>query len=223
MAKPRRGDVLELDDRRPRVRRRGGRPRSEATSCSSAAACPGDRCARGHRGALALRPGVIEAVETPPPTGSRRPAPISGAAAAAGCSTSAYPAQLAFKEKQVRDCLTRSAGWRRSSCGRSCRRPSPTATGTRWSSRSPPGAPGTRRSGCTTRRALRRRPRHRALPAAVGDDERAARRGARPGPGAAALRLRPGVRARACSASSRCARAGAPARPWSTSSPPRPT
>src|SRR5256885_1706791 len=54
--------------------------------------------------------GVIEAIETPSP--DRVDAPCAYFGRCGGCRLQhvAYPAQLAFKEKQVRDCLERIGG-----------------------------------------------------------------------------------------------------------------
>ena len=91
----------------------------------------------------------------------------------------AYPAQLAFKDQAGRATASQRLGGLgavRAAADRRARRRS-SATATRWSSRWPGAtAPADR---APRGRALRRRARHRALPAPVGDDERAPRRGAR--------------------------------------------
>ena len=54
--------------------------------------------------------GVIEAVETPAPDRIEAPCPYFGRCGGCRLQHVAYPAQLAFKEKQVRDCLERLGG-----------------------------------------------------------------------------------------------------------------
>jgi 23S rRNA (uracil1939-C5)-methyltransferase len=72
---------------------------------------PGDRLrimvveARGRYGR-----GRIEAVLTPSPDRVEAPCPYFGQCGGCRLQHQAYPAQLAFKEKQVRDCLTRLGG-----------------------------------------------------------------------------------------------------------------
>ena len=73
------------------------------------------------------------------------------------------------------------------------------------------------------RRALRRRARHRALLAAVRDDEHAARRAPAPGPRAGAVGVGSADRARPAALRHPARGAAIPARPWSTSWPPPPT
>jgi len=53
---------------------------------------------------------VIEAVETPSPDRVDAPCPYFGRCGGCRLQHLAYPAQLAFKEKQVRDCLERLGG-----------------------------------------------------------------------------------------------------------------
>jgi 23S rRNA (uracil1939-C5)-methyltransferase len=54
--------------------------------------------------------GVIELVETPSPQRVEAPCPYFGRCGGCRLQHVAYPAQLAFKEKQVRDCLERIGG-----------------------------------------------------------------------------------------------------------------
>src|SRR5207253_1470492 len=54
--------------------------------------------------------GVIEAVETPSPDRIEAPCPYFGRCGGCRLQHLAYSAQLAFKEKQVRDCLERLGG-----------------------------------------------------------------------------------------------------------------
>src|SRR5262245_27236093 len=110
MAKPRRREVLELtvDD----LAFGGeGVGRVEGYVVFVRGALPGDRLririveARSRFGR-----GVIESIESPSP--DRVDAPCAYFGRCGGCRLQhlAYPAQLAFKEKQVRDCLERIGG-----------------------------------------------------------------------------------------------------------------
>ena len=110
MAKPRRGEVLDLtvDD----LAFGGeGVGRVEGYVVFVRGALPGDRLrvriveARSRFGR-----GVIESIEAPSP--DRVSAPCAYFGRCGGCRLQhlAYPAQLAFKEKQVRDCLERIGG-----------------------------------------------------------------------------------------------------------------
>src|SRR5213594_2482477 len=110
MAKPRRGDVLDLtiDD----LAFGGeGVGRVEGYVIFVRGALPGDRVrvriveARSRFGR-----GVIESIEFP--STDRVDAPCAYFGRCGGCRLQhlAYPAQLAFKEKQVRDCLERIGG-----------------------------------------------------------------------------------------------------------------
>src|SRR5262249_33674616 len=112
MAKPRRGEVLELtvDD----LAFGGeGVGRVEGYVVFVRGALPGDRLririveARSRFGR-----GVIESIESPSP--DRVDAPCAYFGRCGGCRLQhlAYPAQLVFKEKQVRDCLERIGGAR---------------------------------------------------------------------------------------------------------------
>src|SRR5882672_7156923 len=110
MAKPRRGDVLDLtiDD----LAFGGeGVGRVEGYVIFVRGVVPGDRVrvrvveARSRFGRA-----VIEALETPSPSRVEAPCPYFGRCGGCRLQHIAYPAQLAFKEKQVRDCLERIGG-----------------------------------------------------------------------------------------------------------------
>jgi 23S rRNA (uracil1939-C5)-methyltransferase len=110
MAKPRRGDTLELivDD----LAFGGeGVGRVDGYVVFVRGGLPGDRLqitvteARGRYGR-----GTISAVLTPSPDRVAAPCPYFGQCGGCRLQHLAYPAQLAFKEKQVRDCLTRLGG-----------------------------------------------------------------------------------------------------------------
>ncbi|HSE93007.1 MAG TPA: 23S rRNA (uracil(1939)-C(5))-methyltransferase RlmD [Methylomirabilota bacterium] len=107
MAKPRRGDVLELpiDD----LAFGGeGVGRVDGYVLFVRGGVPGDRLrvrvteTRARHGR-----GVIEAVETSSPARVEPPCPYFGRCGGCRLQHVAYEAQLAFKEKQVRDCLER--------------------------------------------------------------------------------------------------------------------
>jgi 23S rRNA (uracil1939-C5)-methyltransferase len=110
MAKPRRGDTLELvvDDLAF-----GGEAvgRVDGYVVFVRGGLPGDRLrvtvteTRGRYGR-----GTIEAVLTPSPDRVEPPCQYFGRCGGCRLQHLAYPAQLAFKEKQVRDCLTRLGG-----------------------------------------------------------------------------------------------------------------
>ena len=110
MAKPRRGDTLELvvDDLAF-----GGEAvgRVDGYVVFVRGGLPGDRLrvtvteTRGRYGR-----GTIEAVLTPSPDRVEAPCQYFGRCGGCRLQHLAYPAQLAFKEKQVRDCLTRLGG-----------------------------------------------------------------------------------------------------------------
>ena len=110
MAKPRRGDTLELvvDD----LAFGGeGVGRVNGYVIFVRGGLPGDRLqvtvteARGRYGR-----GTISAVLTPSPDRVEAPCPYFGQCGGCRLQHFAYAAQLAFKEKQVRDCLTRLGG-----------------------------------------------------------------------------------------------------------------
>ncbi len=110
MAKPRRGDTLELvvDD----LAFGGeGVGRVDGYVIFVRGGLPGDRLqvtvteARGRYGR-----GTISAVLTPSPDRVDAPCPYFGQCGGCRLQHLAYAAQLAFKEKQVRDCLTRLGG-----------------------------------------------------------------------------------------------------------------
>src|SRR5256886_671598 len=110
MAKPRRGDSLELviDD----LAFGGeGVGRVNGYVVFVRGAVPGDRVrvklvdARSRFGRA-----VIESIEVPSPDRVEPPCPYFGRCGGCRLQHIAYPAQLAFKEKQVRDCLERIGG-----------------------------------------------------------------------------------------------------------------
>ncbi len=110
MAKPRRGDSLELtiDD----LAFGGeGVGRVDGYVVFVRGGVPGDRLrvkldeSRSRFGRAA-----IEAVETPSPDRVEAPCPYFGRCGGCRLQHVAYPAQLAFKAKQVRDCLERLGG-----------------------------------------------------------------------------------------------------------------
>jgi len=110
MTKPRRGDTLELvvDD----LAFGGeGVGRADGYVVFVRGGLPGDRLrvtlteARGRYGR-----GTIVEVLTPSPDRVEAPCPYFGRCGGCRLQHLAYPAQLAFKEKQVRDCLTRLGG-----------------------------------------------------------------------------------------------------------------
>ena len=110
MTKPRRGDILELviDD----LAFGGeGVGRVSGYVVFVRGAVPGDRVratlvdARSRFGRA-----VIESIETPSPDRVEPPCPYFGRCGGCRLQHVAYPAQLAFKEKQVRDCLERIGG-----------------------------------------------------------------------------------------------------------------
>ncbi|PYM20369.1 MAG: 23S rRNA (uracil(1939)-C(5))-methyltransferase RlmD [Candidatus Rokuibacteriota bacterium] len=110
MAKPKRGDLLELvvDD----LAFGGeGVGRADGYVVFVRGGLPGDRLrvrvteARGRFGR-----GVIDTVLSPSPDRVEAPCPYFGSCGGCRLQHLAYPAQLAFKEKQVRDCLTRLGG-----------------------------------------------------------------------------------------------------------------
>src|SRR6266850_1181082 len=110
MAKPRRGESLELtiDD----LAFGGeGVGRVEGYVLFVRGAVPGDRVlvkvveARSRFGRA-----VIESLESPSPDRIEAPCPYFGRCGGCRLQHLSYPAQLAFKEKQVRDCLTRIGG-----------------------------------------------------------------------------------------------------------------
>src|SRR2546427_971664 len=110
MAKPRRGESLELtiDD----LAFGGeGVGRVEGYVLFVRGAVPGDRVvvkvveARSRFGRA-----VIESLVSPSPDRIDAPCPYFGRCGGCRLQHLSYPAQLAFKEKQVRDCLTRIGG-----------------------------------------------------------------------------------------------------------------
>ncbi|MBI4594179.1 MAG: 23S rRNA (uracil(1939)-C(5))-methyltransferase RlmD [Candidatus Rokubacteria bacterium] len=107
MAKPRRGDVLELaiDD----LAFGGeGVGRIDGYVMFVRGGVPGDRLrVRVTETRARFGRGVVEAVASPSPHRVEAPCPYFGRCGGCRLQHLAYPAQLAFKEKQVRDCLER--------------------------------------------------------------------------------------------------------------------
>ena len=110
MARPRRGDVLELaiDD----LAFGGeGVGRADGYVVFVRGGLPGDGLrVRVTESRSRFGRAVIEAVLTPSPDRVEAPCPYFGRCGGCRLQHLAYPAQLAFKEKQVRDCLTRLGG-----------------------------------------------------------------------------------------------------------------
>jgi len=110
MAKPRRGDTIELavDDL---AFGGDGVGRADGYVMFVRGGLPGDRLrvrvteARGRYGR-----GVIESVVTPSPDRVEAPCPYFGHCGGCRLQHLAYPAQLAFKSRQVHECLTRLGG-----------------------------------------------------------------------------------------------------------------
>jgi 23S rRNA (uracil1939-C5)-methyltransferase len=110
MAKPRRGDVIQLtiDD----LAFGGeGVGRVDGFVIFVRGGLPGDRLrvrvveTRGRYGRA-----VVESVEVPAPDRVEAPCPYFGRCGGCRLQHLAYPAQLAFKERQVRECLQRLGG-----------------------------------------------------------------------------------------------------------------
>jgi 23S rRNA (uracil1939-C5)-methyltransferase len=110
MAKPRRGDVLDLtiDD----LAFGGeGVGRVQGYVIFVRGGVPGDRVrARVVEARSRFGRAVIESLEIPSPERVDAPCPYFGRCGGCRLQHLAYPAQLAFKEKQVRDCLERIGG-----------------------------------------------------------------------------------------------------------------
>jgi 23S rRNA (uracil1939-C5)-methyltransferase len=110
MTKPRRGDVLSLgiDD----LAFGGeGVGRANGYVVFVRGALPGDRVrVRLSEARARYGRGLIESVEQPSPDRIDAPCPYFGRCGGCRLQHLAYPAQLAFKTKQVRDCLERLGG-----------------------------------------------------------------------------------------------------------------
>jgi 23S rRNA (uracil1939-C5)-methyltransferase len=110
MAKPRRGDTLELtvDD----LAFGGeGVGRADGYVVFVRDGLPGDRLrVRITEARSRFARGVIERVDVPSPDRVPAPCPYFGRCGGCRLQHLSYPAQLAFKEKQVRDCLERLGG-----------------------------------------------------------------------------------------------------------------
>jgi 23S rRNA (uracil1939-C5)-methyltransferase len=110
MAKPKRGDMLELavDD----LAFGGeGVGRADGYVVFVRGGLPGDRLrVRITEARARFGRAVIDGVLVPSPDRVEPPCPYFGRCGGCRLQHLAYPAQLAFKEKQVRDCLTRLGG-----------------------------------------------------------------------------------------------------------------
>ena len=110
MGKPRRGDSLELtiDD----LAFGGeGVGRTDGYVVFVRSGVPGDRVrAKVVEARSRFGRAVIESVETPSPDRVEAPCPYFGRCGGCRLQHLSYPAQLAFKAKQVRDCLERLGG-----------------------------------------------------------------------------------------------------------------
>ena len=110
MAKPKRGDVVELavDD----LAFGGeGVGRADGYVVFVRGGLPGDRLrVRVTEARARYARAVIDTVLAPSPDRVEAPCPYFGRCGGCRLQHLAYPAQLAFKEKQVRDCLTRLGG-----------------------------------------------------------------------------------------------------------------
>src|SRR3989454_12722192 len=110
MAKPRRGDVLDLtiDD----LAFGGeGVGRVQGYVIFVRGAVPGDRVrARVVEARSRFGRAVVESLETPSPDRVEAPCPYFGRCGGCRLQHLAYPAQLALKERQVRETLTRLGG-----------------------------------------------------------------------------------------------------------------
>jgi 23S rRNA (uracil1939-C5)-methyltransferase len=110
MAKPRRGDTISvsIDDL---AFGGDGVGRTDGCVMFVRGGIPGDRLrVRVTEARVRFGRGVIEAVETPSPDRVDAPCVYFGRCGGCRLQHMAYPAQLAFKEKQVRDCLERIGG-----------------------------------------------------------------------------------------------------------------
>src|SRR5580765_3119778 len=142
MAKPRRGDVLDLtiDD----LAFGGeGLGRVQRYVLFVRGAVPGDRLrARVVEARARFGRAAIESLQTPSPDRVEAPCAYFGRCGGCRLQHLSYAAQLRFKEKQVRDCLERIGG-----LGEFELPPIRTGTATIWSSRRWRVLTG-RRSGC---------------------------------------------------------------------------
>src|SRR5260370_24003459 len=110
MARPKRGEILSLtiDD----LAFGGeGVGRADGYVVFVPGGLPGDRLrVRLVQVRSRFGRGVIDAIEEPSPQRVEAPCPYFGRCGGCRLQHMAYPAQLAFKEKQVRDCLQRLGG-----------------------------------------------------------------------------------------------------------------
>src|SRR6266567_7021728 len=110
MARPRRGDslLLTIDD----LAFGGeGVGRADGYVIFVPGGVPGDRVrVRLEQARSRFGRGVIESIAEPSPHRVEAPCPYFGRCGGCRLQHVAYPAQLAFKEKQVRDCLERIGG-----------------------------------------------------------------------------------------------------------------
>src|SRR5438034_6012034 len=141
MAKPRRGDSLwrAMEDL---AFGGAGVGRADGYVVFVRGGLPGDRLrvrvveARGRFGRA-----VIDEVLVASPDRVDPPCPYFGRCGGCRLQHLAYSAQLAFKEKQVRDCRSGPAAWDPSSRSPFCPPPDPTATPTKWNFPSPTNRP----------------------------------------------------------------------------------
>ena len=203
MARPKRGETLSLtiDD----LAFGGeGVGRADGYVVFVPGGVPGDRLrVRLVQARSRFGRGVIEAVEEPSPQRVQAPCPYFGRCGGCRLQHMAYPAQLAFKAKQVVDALERLGGLKGVEVRPDPRRDRdlrlPEQDGVHGGAARSAKEP--RRGGAPRGRSLRLGARHRPLPAPVRPHERPARRGARASSSSAASPSTSRRAARGCCAS----------------------